>query len=41
MTSLLHHYNCLQMDSKVTAHCAAKIVPVAMALFLKYSHGIT
>ena len=28
-----------QVDQGVTAQCSNIVVPVAMALFLKYSHG--
>jgi len=30
---------CLQVDQDVTAQCSARVVPITMALFLKYSHG--
>ena len=30
---------CLQVDRDVTAQCSARLVPITMALFLKYSHG--
>ena len=29
----------LQVDQDVTAQCSTRVVPITMALFLKYSHG--